>query len=171
MNLLWDRYCRNSISTSCQGTESSAFDVCRSKKQFCASYSKIAIVPWVPILYSCEPNPLLCLSGLPLNLVFFLFCLVFCFFLTFSQSVAYIVFACTCPCASGAHYLSNGVLRIEAVREGKCSLEQIPTFKRPLPNALVQQAGSHLMRIFYIPLQAAAHCTLALHFSLQWENF
>lgn len=162
MNLLWDRYFRNGFSTSCQGTESSAFDVCRSKKQFCVSYSKIAIVPWVPILHSCEPNPLLCLSGLPLFSFFFFFCF---------PSVAYFVFACTCPCASGAHYLSNGVLRIEAVREGKCSLEQIPTFKRPLPNALVQQPGSHLMRIFYIPLQAAAHCTLALHFSLQWENF
>lgn len=54
---------------------------------------------------------------------------------------------------------SQGWRRAE---KAKCSLEQTSTFKTQLPTAAVQQPGSHLIRIFYIPLQAAAHCFLSI---------
>lgn len=138
--LVWDRYRKNNISTFWQGTE----DCCL----WCLQKQKAIRF----VLFKNSYHPLssqsLFLWAKSTDVLFSRnFCRIWRFqrFRSITLCVcvgAFVSSACTCPCASGASSLSNGVRGAgsgqRGQREGKCSLQQTSTFKPQLQTAAVQ---------------------------------
>lgn len=116
--LVWDRYFWNNISTSCQGTEKCCL--------WCLQKEKAVWFVLFKNSYRPMSSQSLFLWAKSMNMLFSCcFCRIWCFiFRVFASSCVCLcvwafVFACTCPSASGAPCLCNGVLGLEGGRKDR----------------------------------------------------
>lgn len=102
--LVWARYCRNSISSSCQGTGKRCLWCLQNKKAvwivlFRNSYRPMSLFLWAKLTGLCSCS------------FFRIWCFIFRVLLCHACVCVWaFVSACTCSYASVAHRLSNGVL-------------------------------------------------------------